>query len=87
MTRAKFVIKRTTKNQLTTLVNDPPAKTRSFVRAFLLERSSSSISTNPPGRNIARKTPEDLIGTLSSTLAMPWAASCGMSNTAIEMSM
>src|SRR5216683_795012 len=59
MTSAKFVIRRTTKNQVTTFVKDPPAKTRSFVRAFLLERSSSSISTNPPGRNIARNTPEE----------------------------
>ena len=68
---AKFVMSRITMSQVTTFVKDPAAKTRSFVRGFLFERFSSSISTNPPGRTTARNTPEDLIGTLSITEAIP----------------
>src|SRR2546426_143 len=87
MVRAKLEISRITRSQLITFVEEPAAKTLSLVLDARFARFSSSISTNPPGRNIAMNTPDDLIGTLSRTLAMPCPASCGMSKIAIAMRM
>jgi len=57
-----------------------------LVRAFPL-RKILFVNLYKPRQEDCEKYSEDLIGTLSNTLAIPWAASCGMSNTAIEMRM